>query len=174
MKKFLFSAILMVSALGLSATSMPIDNECPAPQQREQPQRPGRNGGNREEYKQWMEQMKKYKNDFLSRELKLTDEQKEKFLPLYEKMESEKRQLERDTRHMEHAVREKGDKATDLELEKAADAAVELAGKQNEVERRYHDEFKKILTKRQLFNLSDAERKFQRNLMDQRGKQNRK
>lgn len=173
MKTILLSAILLVSASSLSASSISAENEYQAPQQREQPQRHGRNG-NREEYKQWMEQMRKYKNDFLTRELKLTDEQKEKFLPLYEKMDAEKRQVERDTRHMEHAVREKGDKATDLELEKAADALVELGGKQNEIERRYHAEFKKILTKRQLFNLSDAERKFQKNLMDQRGKQNKK
>lgn len=142
------------------------------------PQAPKEGGGHhrhhdRAEFKQWMEQMKKYKHDFLARELALTSEQREQFFALYDKMEDEKWKIGKEVRKMEREIERKGDAATDLELEKAADANAELPGKQNEIERRYHEEFKKILTKRQLFKMADAERKFQKSLMDQRGKNKR-
>lgn len=110
--------------------------------------------------------MSNYKAKFIASELKLTDSQKQKFVDTYRKMEDESAQVARETRQMEKSVREKGDKATDLELEKAAEAGVELKMKQAQIEQKYFKEFKTILTPAQLFNLSKAERKFTRKIMD--------
>lgn len=163
-KKFLVPVLLAFAACPVYASVVCTDQPTE--------QTPARKGHqhNRAEYKQWMEQMKKYKHDFLARELNLTAEQKEKFFQLYDKREDEKWKIGRDVRKMERDVLKKGAEATDLELEKAADAAMELPGRQNEIDRRYHAEFKKILSKRQLFKMADAERKFQKSLMDHRGK----
>lgn len=170
MIKVIASIVLAMAALPSVAVAMPVhDNSRPA----HEGQQGAKHDRNRQEFKRWMVEMKEYKHDFLARELALTAEQKEQFFSLYDNMESEKWKLSHDVRKMEREVSQKGDAATDLELEKAADACVELQGRQNEIERRYHAQFKKILTKRQLFKLVDAERKFQKQLMEQRGK-NRK
>ena len=120
------------------------------------------------ERKQWMTEMIQYKHDFMGRELELSDAQKEQFFSVYDKVESERWKLEREARKMEQEVRQKGAEATDLELEKAADAAFELEGKQHAVTMKYYGELKTILSKQQLFKLKKAERDFHRSLMDRR------
>ena len=42
----------------------------------------------------WMKEMQQFKNDFISRKLDLTDEQKSKFLPLYNQMDEEVRGIQ--------------------------------------------------------------------------------
>ncbi len=69
----------------------------------------------------WMKEMQQYKNDYISRKLELSEEQKTKFLPIYNRMESEIRKISDQTMRMEREVRKKGDAATDLECEKAAE-----------------------------------------------------
>ncbi len=110
--------------------------------------------------------MSRYKAQFIASELKLAEEQKQKFVAAYEKMENESAKTAREARKMEKEVREKGDNATDLELEKAAEALTELKLKQARTEQVYFQQFKSILTPRQLFNLSSAERKFTRKIME--------
>lgn len=170
--KFIVPVLLAFAACPVFASAVSTDQpieQAPAQKDHRQNVKHGREQ-NPAEYKQWMEQMKNYKHDFLARELNLTADQKEEFFRLYDKREDEKWKLGREVRKMERDIMKKGDEATDLELEKASDAAVELAGRQNEIDRRYHAEFKKILSKRQLFKLAEAERKFQKSLMDHRGK----
>ncbi|MDE6490348.1 MAG: hypothetical protein K2L49_04230, partial [Muribaculaceae bacterium] len=98
----------------------------------------------------------------------------DKFFPLYDRMESEKHAIDKQTRQLERDINAKGDNASDLEYEKAAEAAYELDGKKNAVEMRYFNEYKSILTKKQLFKLKCAERKFTHNIMLHRGKANDK
>lgn len=121
--------------------------------------------GTQEDRRRWFREMTQYKHEFLSKELDLTKDQEAKFFPMYDKMEQETRDLNRQTRKMEKAVEEKGDKATDLEYEKAAEAMQELKGKENAVEMKYFAEFKTVLTKKQLFKLKQAERKFTHAIM---------
>ncbi len=115
---------------------------------------------------EWFNEMSRYKAQFIASELKLSEEQKQKFVAAYEKMENESAKTAREARKMEKEVREKGDNATDLELEKAAEALTELKLKQARTEQAYFQQFKSILTPRQLFNLSSAERKFTRKIME--------
>lgn len=116
----------------------------------------------------WMKEMQQFKNDFISRKLDLTDEQKNKFLPLYNQMDEEVRGIQEETRNLEKQTVDKGDKATELEYEKAAEALYELKGRENVIEMKYFDQFKKILTPKQLFKLKESERDFTRELMNQR------
>ncbi|MDE7407082.1 MAG: Spy/CpxP family protein refolding chaperone [Muribaculaceae bacterium] len=118
----------------------------------------------------WFTKMREYKHDFLIKKLGLEDQQREQFFALYDKMNDEIHAVERQTRNMERAVCKKGDAATDLEYEKAAEACYELAGKRNAIEMKYFKEFKKVLTPKQMFLLQKAERDFTRQLMEHRGK----
>lgn len=118
----------------------------------------------------WFKEMRQYKHDFLVKELDMTQEQQDRFFPLYDKMESEKHAIDKQTRQLERDIIAKGEQATDLEYEKAAEAAYELDGKKNAIEMRYFKEYKSILSKKQLFKLKCAERKFTRNIMLHRKK----
>lgn len=113
----------------------------------------------------WMKEMQQYKNDYISRKLELSEEQKTKFLPIYNRMESEIRKISDQTMRMEREVRKKGDAATDLECEKAAEAQFELKAKEAQIEIKYFKEFKTVLSPRQLLKLKKAERDFSRELM---------
>ena len=118
----------------------------------------------------WFKEMQQLKHDYLVKELNLSREQQTKFFPLYDQMENEKKKLFDQTRAMEKSVAEKGDKATDLELEKASDAIVEMKGRESAIEKKYYCRFNQILTPRQIFKLHDAERKFQRQMVKEHHK----
>ncbi len=70
----------------------------------------------------WMKEMQQVKNEYIARKLQLTDEQKAKFLPVYNRMEAEVRVAAEQAMQLERQVRRKGEKASDLEREKAAEA----------------------------------------------------
>lgn len=114
---------------------------------------------------EWMKEMQQVKNEYIAKSLALTEEQKAKFFPLYERMDKEVRKVSEDARKMARDVQAKGDKATDLEYEKAAEALYEVKGRESQVEMKYFAEFKKILTPKQLYKLKDAERDFTKQLM---------
>ena len=59
---------------------------------------------------------------------------------------------------------------SDLEYEKAAEAMIEVKGKEASVEEQYFAKFKTVLSPKQLFKLKQAERKFTRELMRQHSK----
>lgn len=117
------------------------------------------------ERRTWMKEMQQYKNDYIARKLELNDEQKAKFLPMYNSMESEVRKICDQTLRMEREVRKKGENATDLEWEKAAEAQYELKSKEAQIELKYFKEFKTVLNSKQLLKLKKAERDFSRELM---------
>lgn len=151
MKKYILVLIMLAAVLGVSAQS-----------------------DRRGDRSQWMKEMTQVKNDYIARKLDLSDEQKAKFLPLYNAMDEEIRGIQDETRALEKQTRELGDKASDLQYEKAAEASYELKGRENAVEMKYFDQFKSILTPCQLFKLKDSERDFTRELMNQNRRHKRK
>ena len=118
----------------------------------------------------WLKEMTRYKHDFMTKELKLTDEQRKAFLPLSAAMEADTRRTAGEAMNMAKKVIEKGDKATDTEKEKAAEALYEIKGKENAIEMRYFAKFKTILTPDQLLKLKKVERKFNRHILKQHRK----
>lgn len=136
-------------------------------------QGPG-DGGNRNHHRQWLEEMRQLRTNFMVNELELTPEQKEKFVPLYQNMTIELEKVTNDTRSMVFTVAKKGAAATDVELEKASEAAFECKGKESAIEMKYFKKFKSILTPRQLFKFKNAEQDFYRQLIDKRKRNNRR
>lgn len=122
--------------------------------------------GDKHERTEWMKEMRRYKAEYLAKKIDLTDEQKAKFILLYEEMDERTSTIEREARQMEREVKKKGDSANDTELEKAAEALTEAHAKQAAIELEYMPKFKAILSKRQLFELKGAEREFMRHLME--------
>lgn len=125
-----------------------------------------RNRANRE---QWYNNMIQTKIDYLSKQMNLTPQQKEKFEKSYRDMSNETSRLARDTRSLERQVSKKAN-PSDLEYEKAAEAITEFKAKESAVELKYFNQFKTFLNKKQLFQLKLAENKWMDELMRHRGK----
>ena len=125
-----------------------------------------RNRANRE---QWYNNMIQTKIDYLSKQMNLTPQQKEKLEKSYRDMSNETSRLARDTRSLERQVSKKAN-PSDLEYEKAAEAITEFKAKEGAVELKYFNQFKTFLNKKQLFQLKLAENKWMDELMRHRGK----
>ena len=115
----------------------------------------------------WFSEMRAYKTEYIANALELTPEQKEKFVPVYNAMNAELDKISRETRDMERKV-SKNDNASDLEYEKATEALFEMRSREGAVDQRYYPQLKSILSKKQLFKLKSAERRFGRHLMKER------
>lgn len=106
-----------------------------------------------------MAELRPYRHKFLIKNLSLSKEQSERFLPLYDSMDDELQKINEETRAIERRVNDDAD-ADDAEVEAAAKATFEQKSREAEVEMTYYKEFKEILTPRQLLRLKGAERSF--------------
>lgn len=114
--------------------------------------------------KEWFAKMRNLKHNYLSKEIGLTPEQAEKFFPIYDSMEDEIFKVNRETRKLEKKVSE-SESASDVEYEAAAKAIIDLKKKESTIELKYIDQFKTILSSKQLFLLKKVERKFTHKIM---------
>lgn len=121
-------------------------------------------GMTEEEREKWLTEMRNYKHEVLTRELKLTREQQNEFFPIYDQMDDQLMQIATETRTLEAKVKNDSD-ASEIECEAAARAVYEQKSREGAVEMEYFDKFKQILTPRQLISLKNAERKFTNNLL---------
>ncbi len=126
-----------------------------------------------EQRKKWMEEMTNAKIEFMNKELDITGEQKEDFNKLYKAYLAELHKVHHETRKLEKSIDSKKN-ATDLEYEKAAEAMFELKGKEGDVNEKYFDQFKQILTPNQLFKFQKAESHWAKHLMKHRKKRTQK
>ncbi|MCC8175545.1 MAG: hypothetical protein LUC85_04725 [Bacteroidales bacterium] len=117
------------------------------------------------EREQWFKEVREYKHQFLAKELQLTKDQQKKFFTLYDEMEDENTRIANEAKREEEAVVAKGEKATDADYERASEILYDQKVKEGEVEKTYMKKFQNVLSKKQLFQLKGAERKFTRDLM---------
>lgn len=109
-------------------------------------------------------ELKPYRHEFLAKELHLTKEQARDFMPLYDKMEDELQRISDETRDIEKRVRETKN-CSNTEIEAASRAIFEEKEKAGKVELEYYEQFRTVLSPEQLFNLKQAERKFNQSLL---------
>lgn len=72
----------------------------------------------------WTGEMRKYKHQWLTKELEMSTEQSHKFFDLYDEMEDELERIYRETRNLESRTL-RNDKSSDTECEAAARAVFE-------------------------------------------------
>ncbi len=109
------------------------------------------------------------KHEMIIEELGLTQTQQRQFMPLYEQMEREIYQVNRNARALAAEV-EKKKNPTDKDYEAAASALSRTRVQEGEIEAKYFDKFSKILSKKQLFQLKQAEMKFTREMLSKKKK----
>lgn len=119
-----------------------------------------------EDRDKWLTEVRNYRHDFLAKELSLTNEQQRAFFPVYDEMDDELIRVNIETRALERRI-EADNNATDTEIESAARAVYEQKAKEGEIEMRYYDKIKEILSPKQLLKLKNAERMFTQQLLKQ-------
>ena len=112
------------------------------------------------------------KHEMIIQELGLTQTQQKQFMPLYEQMEREIYQVNRNARALAGEV-EKKKNPSDRDYEAAASALSNTRMREGEIEAKYFEKFSKILTKKQLFQLKQAEVKFTRQMLAKKKKSNK-
>lgn len=109
------------------------------------------------------------KHEMIIEELGLTLTQQKQFMPLYEQMEREIYQVNRNARALADEV-EKKKNPSDRDYEVAASALSSTRVQEGDIEAKYFEKFSKILTKKQLFQLKQAERKFTKEMLSKKRK----
>lgn len=108
-------------------------------------------------------QLREYKHNVLAKELKLSAEQKTKFFPLYDELDSRREELNAEARDIERRINT--DKSlSDVALESYAKRLFEQKQLEGQLELEYYDRFRAILTPRQMALLRSAEMQVVRNL----------
>ena len=115
----------------------------------------------------WANEMLEAKHKMLIEEVGLTPTQQEQFMPLYEAMEREIYATNRDARALAANV-EKKKAPSDSEYAQAAEALSRIKVREGEIEAKYFEKFSKILSKKQLFLLKQAEAKFTREMLSKK------
>lgn len=115
---------------------------------------------------QWFKEIRAKKHEFLAKQLSLTNEQKEAFITIYDRLDDELKAINDQTREIERRVATKED-ASDAELDAAIEALYNQRYREWTAETKAREEFSKILTKKQLLGIKHAEMKFTRALMKQ-------
>lgn len=121
-------------------------------------------GNNRSKFSSDMYQAK---HEMIIREVGLTQTQQKQFMPLYEQMEREIYQVNRNARALAAEVERKKN-PTDRDYEAAASALSNTRVQEGEIEAKYFEKFSKILSKKQLFLLKQAEAKFTREMLSKK------
>lgn len=127
----------------------------------------------KQDRQKWFKEIREYKHSFLTKELDLSESQQKEFFPVYDAMESELHKAGKEIRQLEKKLK-KNEDVSDIEYEKAAEALFEQKGKECKIEMSYFEQFKNILTKKQLFKLKGAERKFTHFIMKHQNKKKSK
>lgn len=117
----------------------------------------------------WGQEMLDAKHKMIVTDVGLTPTQQEQFMPLYQEMEKEIYQTNRDARTLAGEV-EKKKSPTDAEYMQAAEALSRAKVREGEIEAKYFEKFSKILSKKQMFLLKLTENKFTRSMLRNRKK----
>lgn len=116
----------------------------------------------REQYK---EKLRQYQHQVISRELDLSRDEANKFFPVYDQMCDELKRVGRETRTLAQRTANNPN-ASAIECENSARALFEQKKTEAEIELRYFDQFKELLSPQQLLGLRDAEATFRKEIFN--------
>lgn len=127
----------------------------------------GQHKGGDKDRTEWFRKLKEAKHNFMIKELDLTEAQRADFFRLYDAKEAERHEAERKVRTLEKEIKKKGAATTEDDYDRAIAAQYQLNHELAKIESKYESEFRKVITKRQLYKLRHVEFEFQRKLMKQ-------
>jgi hypothetical protein len=121
-----------------------------------------------------MEEMKAAKVAFITTKMQLTTEESKKFWPVYNKYEKESMEVKMEMRSVHKQLRAGYETMEDKQYDVLMNKLFALKTKENEIEKKYFNEFKKVVGIKKAALAFHAEREFYtkilHNLAEKRGK----
>lgn len=114
-------------------------------------------------------ELREYKIKFLAQEMELTAEQQPKFVEVYTKMMTEKKNAFENAIALDNKVRN-AKNASEADYNKASEAMAQAKIKDGEIDKKYEKEFRKFLSSKQIYKMKEAEEKFRQRLKKARKK----
>ena len=107
---------------------------------------------------------------FITKQLDFTPEEAQKFWPVYNQFSDARKQL-----HEQHKKNRKNiDDLSDSEIEQVIDNHIILDQKELDIKKKYHTEFKKVLSNKRIAKLYHSEEQFKRELLKRIKRENGK
>jgi len=111
------------------------------------------------------EEIESFRIAFFTRQLNLSSEEAKKFWPVYNEMQAEMQKLQKDRKNRHREIKDNQDNLSDAELEKLINDEMSSRQKELDIEKKYHDRFKQILSMKKLAIYYRAQEGFKRELI---------
>ncbi len=111
------------------------------------------------------EEIEKFRKEYFTRQLSLNAEEAKKFWPIYDEQQIEFQKIQKDKRARMRAFREDFESMTDAELEKAINDEMIFRQKELDLDKKYHEKYKAVLSVRKLALYYRAQEGFKRELI---------
>ncbi len=108
-----------------------------------------------------------YKIKFLAQEMDLKEDQKEKFVEVYQQMSDLKNKNFERMRAIENSLKKD---ASEADYKKASDELAEIRLRDVNIDKEYDAKFAKFLSQKQIYKMKEAEDTFRRKMQDMRHK----
>ena len=108
------------------------------------------------------------RNAYITASAGLTADEAAAFIPIENEMQRKKFEIGRDCRKLARRSRSK-EGLTEEEQQKLVDCTTETRLKEAKLEKEYHEKFKRILSVEKLYKYQEAEARFMREFMQERG-----
>jgi len=112
------------------------------------------------------ENVEAMKIGFITDRLDLSPEEAQKFWPIYNQYSSELDKMRKSRRENMKDARENMDEMTDAEAEKFIDDEILLRQEELDIQKKYHPQFKKVLSVKKVAKLYRSEEDFKRRLLE--------
>ncbi|MDE6340860.1 MAG: hypothetical protein K2K93_00950 [Muribaculaceae bacterium] len=109
--------------------------------------------------KKMMEDLEKFKIDFITKEMNLSEKEKAEFIPIYKEYSQERRKAGAEAWKLERELQKKKD-ASPEDYKRLADLQRKAREKDNTITTQYDAKFEKILNAKQIYLMHKAEEKF--------------
>ena len=104
---------------------------------------------------------------FFTQKLDLSPDEAQRFWPIYNAFQTELKQLRKTRKNLLQDVSENYESMSDKEIETALDDELNLAQKEIDLRKKYHPQFKSVLSIRKVALLYKAEEQFKRRLLEE-------
>ncbi len=113
------------------------------------------------------EEIEKFRKEYFTRQLNLSADEAKKFWPIYNEMQEEFHKIQRERRSRMRSIREDFESMSDAELEKSINDELIFRQKELDLDKKYHERYKAVLSVRKLALYYRAQEGFKRELLKQ-------
>lgn len=111
------------------------------------------------------EEIESFRIAYFTKQLNLTSEEAKKFWPVYNEMQAEIQKIQKERRNRHRDLRDTKDNLSDAELEKSIQDEMASRQKELDIEKKYHERYKQILSMKKLAVYYRAQEGFKRELI---------